>query len=122
RASVVPSTTLCLSVVDVASANPFAHAVATALALTGTHEQEPDAVELELYRAGPIEADDTSCVRVHAANGTPITIAVSLCAPVSTPPRLIVHGDRGSIELDYTLDRLTLHRDGQEPVTTTHQR
>lgn len=109
-------------VVDGALTNPFAHAVATALALTGTHEQEPDAVELELYRAGPIEADDTSCVRVHAANGTPITIAVSLCAPVSTPPRLIVHGDRGSIELDYTLDRLTLHRDGQEPVTTTHQR
>lgn len=109
-------------VVDGALTNPFAHAVATALALTGTGEQEPESVEVELYRAGPIEADDTSCVRVHAADGTPITIAVSLCAPVSTPPRLIVHGDRGSIELDYTLDRLTLHRDGQEPVTTTHSR
>src|SRR5699024_11686417 len=81
-------------VVDGALSNPFAHAVATALALTGTHEQEPDAVELELYRAGPIEADDTSCVRVHAANGTPITIAVSLCATVST--------DRTSTRLYYS--------------------
>lgn len=108
--------------VDGALTNPFAHAVATALDLTGTGEQEPESVEVELYRAGPIEADDTSCVRVHASDGTPITIAVSLCAPVSTPPRLIVHGDRGRIELDYTLDRLTLHRDGREPVTTTHPR
>lgn len=109
-------------VVDGALTNPFAHAVATALALTGTGAQEPESVEVELYRANPIEADDTSCVRVHTADGTPITIAVSLCAPVSNPPRLIVHGDRGSIDLDYTLDRVTLHRQGQESVTTVHPR
>lgn len=109
-------------VVDGALTNPFAHAVATALTLAGADTDAPPGIEVELFHAHPIESDDTSCVRVRTADGTPITVAVTLCAPGNPPPRLIVHGDRGRIELDYTLDRVTLSRPGHDPVTTTHPR
>ncbi|MBB6119941.1 Gfo/Idh/MocA family protein [Nocardiopsis algeriensis] len=109
-------------VVDGALTNPFAHAVATALALTGTAHRPPARIELELYRAHPIESDDTSSLRLHTADGLTATIAVTLCAPENTPPRLVVHGSRGRIELDYTLDLVTLHRPGRAPRTTRHPR
>lgn len=109
-------------VVDGALTNPFAHAVATALALAGADTHPPREVEVELFHAHPIESDDTSCLRARTADGTPITVAVTLCAPANPPPRLIVHGDRGRIELDYTLDRVTLSRPGHDAVTTTHPR
>ncbi|MFE3456044.1 Gfo/Idh/MocA family protein [Nocardiopsis aegyptia] len=109
-------------VVDGALTNPFAHAVATALAVAGAGEQAPRSVELDLFHAHPIESDDTSCVRLRTADGTPITVAVTLCAAHSEPPRLIVHGDLGRIDLDYTLDRVTVHRPGKAPATTTHSR
>ncbi|WP_285732926.1 Gfo/Idh/MocA family oxidoreductase [Nocardiopsis sp. ATB16-24] len=109
-------------VVDGALTNPFAHALATALAVTGTHTRAPARVELEMFHAHPIEADDTSCVRLHTDEGVPITLAVTLCAPEHLPPRLVVHGERGRIEFEYTLDRVTLHRPGRAPTTTTHPR
>ncbi|WP_304455116.1 Gfo/Idh/MocA family protein [Nocardiopsis sp. YSL2] len=109
-------------VVDGALTNPFAHAVATALAVAGAGEQAPRSVELDLFHAHPIESDDTSCLRLRTADGTTITVAVTLCATHSEPPRLIVHGDLGRIDLDYTLDRVTVHRPGQAPTTTTHPR
>ncbi|MFD6948591.1 oxidoreductase [Nocardiopsis sp. TSRI0078] len=109
-------------VVDGALTNPFAHALATALAVAGAQADAPDRVELEMFHAHPIEADDTSCVRVHTTEGLPITLAVTLCAPEHLPPRLVVHGELGRIELEYTLDRVTLHRPGRTPVTTTHTR
>ncbi|WAE76362.1 Gfo/Idh/MocA family oxidoreductase [Streptomonospora nanhaiensis] len=109
-------------VVDGALTNPFAHAVATALAVAGAATEAPRDVELELFHAHPIESDDTSCLRLRTADGTVITLAVTLCAPDSQPPRLVVHGERGRIELDYTLDRVTLHRPGRAPATTVHPR
>ncbi|NYH55261.1 putative dehydrogenase [Nocardiopsis arvandica] len=109
-------------VVDGALTNPFAHALATALAVTGSQADAPAGVELEMFHAHPIEADDTSCVRVRTSDGLPITLAVTLCAPEHLPPRLVVHGERGRIELEYTLDRLTLHQPGRAPVITTHPR
>ncbi|WP_159944490.1 MULTISPECIES: Gfo/Idh/MocA family protein [unclassified Nocardiopsis] len=109
-------------VVDGALTNPFAHALATALAVAGAQEEAPAGVELEMFHAHPIEADDTSCVRVRTRDGLPITLAVTLCAPEHLPPRLVVHGERGRIEFEYTLDRVTLHRPGHAPATTTHPR
>ncbi|MFI6576075.1 Gfo/Idh/MocA family protein [Nocardiopsis sp. NPDC050513] len=109
-------------VVDGALTNPFAHAVATALAVAGAATNIPAGIELELYRAHPIESDDTACLRVRTPDGTPITVAVTLCAQESLPPRLTVHGTTGRIDLDYTLDRVTLHRPGRDPVTTAHPR
>ncbi|GAB3125183.1 Gfo/Idh/MocA family oxidoreductase [Streptomyces calidiresistens] len=110
-------------VVDGALTNPFAHAVATVLALDGG---EITSIETELYRAFDIEADDTSCLRVRTSGGTtagaPLVVAVTLTAPEQRPPEITVHGERGRIVLRYTLDEVTLERDGEPAVTTTHGR
>ncbi|MEW9547393.1 DUF6807 family protein [Nonomuraea sp. NPDC050783] len=104
-----------VDVVDGALTNPFAHAVATALALTGSGVA---GIETELYHANPIESDDTSCVRIRLDDGLTVTIAVSLCAAERHEPYLVVHGDRGRATLVYTEDRLRVeHADGT--VTTT---
>jgi hypothetical protein len=39
-----------------------------------------EAVEVERYRAAPIEVDDTSCLRVEYAAGRVLTAAVTLAA------------------------------------------
>jgi len=109
-------------VVDGALTNPFAHAIATALAVAGADREVSGPVELELFHAHDIESDDTSCVRLHSPDGTPISVAVTLCAAEHRPPHLVVHGETGRIVFEYTLDRVTLHRDGAAPVTTEHSR
>ncbi|MGW5878152.1 Gfo/Idh/MocA family protein [Nocardiopsis terrae] len=109
-------------VVDGALTNPFAHAVATSLALARAEQDAPRSLELEMYHAHPIESDDTSSLRLRTRNGTVLTVAVTLCAPESQPPAITLHGDRASLTLEYTLDRITLHRPGHAPRTTTHGR
>ncbi|WP_068929074.1 Gfo/Idh/MocA family protein [Planobispora rosea] len=99
-------------VVDGALTNPFAHATATALAVAGAEELGSVAsVELELFHANPIEADDTAAARIHLANGQVITVAVTLCATGRSEPYLIVHGSAGTARLTYTTDDLdgTVH-------------
>ncbi|MGP3954379.1 DUF6807 family protein [Nonomuraea sp. 3N208] len=104
-----------VDVVDGALTNPFAHAVATALALVDGPIAE---IETELYHAHPIESDDTSCVRIRMDDGLVITVAVTLCAPERHEPYLVVHGDQGRATLVYTQDQLKIeHSDGW--VTTT---
>ncbi len=96
-------------VVDGALTNPFAHAVATALALDGsTGSDDVAGIELELLRSRDIEADDTSCLRLRTARGTTIVIAVTLCAASESEPVVVVHGSRGRAELHYTRDVLVL--------------
>lgn len=96
-------------VVDGALTNPFAHAIATALALDGsTGVEDVRSVDLELLRARPIEADDTSCARVRTARGTVIVFAGTLCADRPHEPVLIAHGSRGRAELHYTTDLLVV--------------
>ncbi|SDD49398.1 Predicted dehydrogenase [Geodermatophilus telluris] len=104
-------------VVDGALTNPFAHAVATALAVDGA-AAVADA-QVELYRAHPIEADDTSCLRVVTDRGTEVTVAVTLCADRDVEPHLVVHGTRGRVVLHYRPGRVRLERDG-EVETTEH--
>ncbi|MGM1061666.1 DUF6807 family protein [Saccharothrix sp. Mg75] len=100
-------------VVDGALTNPFAHAVATALALDGsTGVDDVHDIELELLRARDIEADDTSCLRLRTRRGTVVVVAVTLCAEVPREPVLVVHGDGPRAELHYTEHRLVL--DGVE--------
>ncbi|MDB1088482.1 Gfo/Idh/MocA family oxidoreductase [Streptomyces sp. ACA25] len=110
-------------VVDGALTNPFAHAVATVLALDGG---EITSIETELFHAFDIEADDTSCLRVRTsgglADGAPLTVAVTLAAPEQRPPVITVHGERGRISLWYTLDQVRLERAGEPSVTTTYER
>lgn len=112
-----------VAVTDGALTNPFAHAVAAALAVAEAEQAGavPE-IDVELYRANEIEADDTSCVRLRLADGTVLTVAVTLCAPTRNEPSLVVHGETGRATLDYTHDRVTLELGDAAPVTTTHAR
>lgn len=93
------------AVVDGVVTNPLAHAVATALLLAGaSRAQDVATVELDLAHANPIEADDTSSVRVTTTDGLRVALGLTLCAGVQTPPHLVVHGTAGRVVLHYTRD------------------
>ncbi len=99
-------------VVDGVVTNPLAHAVATALRIGGATTAEDVAwVDTDLYRANPIEADDTSSVRVVGADGMRYGFGLTLCAAERTPARVLVLGTRGEIALEYEHDRLRLSTD-----------
>ncbi|MBO3750052.1 PmoA family protein [Streptosporangiaceae bacterium NEAU-GS5] len=108
-----------VQVVDGALTNPFAHAVATALAVV---DGPIAGIETELYRAHPIESDDTSCVRIRMDDGLEITIAVSLCATERHEPYLVAHGDAGRATLIYTEDRLKVELPDGSVTTTVYER
>ena len=94
-----------VDVLDGAVTNPLAHAVATALALVGCRTAADVArVEVELYRANPIEGDDTSAVRVTTRAGLVATASLTLCAAEETLPTVRVRGTEGHATLSYTLD------------------
>ncbi|MGP3933568.1 DUF6807 family protein [Nonomuraea sp. KM88] len=106
-------------VVDGALTNPFAHAVATALALVDGPIAD---IETELYRANTIESDDTSCVRIRLDDGLVLTVAVSLCAPERHEPYLVVHGDAGRATLVYTQDSVRVELPDGSVTTTVYDR
>jgi predicted dehydrogenase len=96
-----------VDVVDGALTNPFAHAVATALAVAGADGRGSVAsVETELFHANAIESDDTSAIRIHLADGPPIVAAVTLCAAERGEPYVVVHGSEGKITFTYTTDEI----------------
>lgn len=100
-----------VDVVDGVVTNPLAHAVVTALELGGVGRSEQVAsVEVDLYHANPIEADDTSSVLVRSVDGPTFSFAFTLCAPVRTPARITVHGSRARLVLYYETDRIEVHR------------
>jgi predicted dehydrogenase len=103
-----------VAVVDGAVTNAFAHASATALLVDGAGTAEQVlGVETELYRANPIESDDTSSIRIRTTRGTTIVAALTLAAePPGGDPRIIVHGSRGRAVLTYPSDQLDLTVDG----------
>ncbi|MGP4085887.1 Gfo/Idh/MocA family protein [Streptomyces sp. KR55] len=112
-----------VDVIDGALTNPLAHAVATALALSGaTRAEDVTAIETELWRANAIEADDTSCVRVTTTGGRPVTVAATLCAERPDEPYVLVHGSRGRITLWYKQDRVLLQRADHGPQESEHGR
>ncbi|WP_328947455.1 Gfo/Idh/MocA family oxidoreductase [Streptomyces sp. NBC_00184] len=99
-------------VADGALTNPFAHAVATALALDrSTGWDDVADLDAELLRVRDIQVDDTSCLRLRTRHNTVITIAVTLAAQTPTEPVVVVHGTQRRAELHYTRDLLVL--DGQ---------
>jgi len=96
-----------VAVVDGAVTNPLAHATAAALLIDGsTGVDDVRSVEAELFRANPIESDDTSSVRIVTGRGTPILIAVTLCATEHLEAQVIVHGSEGRAVLQYQSDLL----------------
>ncbi|WP_165945610.1 Gfo/Idh/MocA family oxidoreductase [Micromonospora sp. KC606] len=92
---------------DGALTNPFAHGVALALRLDGSGGDQPiGEVELDTYRTRAVEAHDTASARVRTALGTPVTMAVTLCAEQPVEPVIEVFGSAGTAVLHYTEDRL----------------
>ncbi|WP_030450855.1 DUF6807 family protein [Herbidospora cretacea] len=112
-----------VDVMDGALTNPFAHAVATALAVAGKRAADDVAgIDAELFHANPIEADDTSCLRIRLSDGPPITIAVTLTADRRHEPYVTVHGTEGRITLTYTLDKVRVESRARGVSTTTYAR
>jgi predicted dehydrogenase len=98
-----------VDVVDGVVTNPLAHAVAAALRVGGANRAEDVAVvETELFHAHDIEADDTSAVRILTTHGPegglPIALGLTVCAPVQSEPRILVHGSAGRITFRYKTD------------------
>ncbi len=105
-------------VCDGALTNPFAHATAVALRIDGSDRLGDLArIETELYRANPIQADDTSCLRVTSRRGTTIAVGVTLCAAENREPHVVVHGSRGRAVYSYT--RHNLQTTGPDGTTDT---
>jgi predicted dehydrogenase len=96
-------------VLDGALTNPFAHALVTAVAaLTDPSDVVVDRLELDLYRANLIETHDTGALRLRLRGLPPVTVAATLCAETSIPPRVTVHGSLQSATLRYEEDTLTV--------------
>jgi len=93
-------------VTDGALTNPFAHATASALRVAGARDDAEVSVELERFRVISPESDDTAAARL-TVDGLPIVVAVTLCAAEQRPPIIVVHGEQGRLELEYTTDTLT---------------
>jgi predicted dehydrogenase len=110
---------------DGALTNPFAHAIVTALAVLGKDAmaQVPERISLELFHANPVEADDTSAVRIELRDAPPILVAVSVCAPkpAEIDPWVRVQGTEGEAVFAYTAGRLTVSNgSGVEVLSETH--
>ncbi len=99
-----------IPVVDGAVTNPFAHAVAASLRIAGSDRSgELARIEAELFHANPIEADDTSSVRITTNTGRTIAIGLTLCAKENQDPYITVRGEHGQAQLWYTRDELRLN-------------
>jgi len=104
---------------DGALTNPFAHAVMNCLVVAGTADIE--AVEVERFRANPIEVDDTGCLRVTMKGGQRFVVAVTLCAEDMEPPALRLSGPKGSAGWAYESDVLWV-RSGSQSWTEAFAR
>ncbi|MFC0105380.1 Gfo/Idh/MocA family protein [Kibdelosporangium aridum] len=96
-------------VVDGVLTNPFAHAVATALLVTGKADALPQHIETELYQARQIEADDTSCARLRFPNGLEVVAAATLCTEQEFEPYVVLHGTRGKARWWYRSNILEIN-------------
>jgi predicted dehydrogenase len=110
---------------DGVATNALAHAVAQALRVAGVSDLDAvRAVRTELYKANvDNESDDTTWIGVQADGALPISIALTLCGPGDDqPPTVSVVGDAGRIDLQYTVDALTVDRGDGAPVTEKYDR
>jgi predicted dehydrogenase len=101
-------------VVDGSLTNPFAHAVASAILVTGQADTLPRRVELELHHARRIEADDTACTRITFADGLQVVAAATLCAEGQQEPYVVLHTTKGKARWWYRDDRLEVN---DEPIS-----
>ncbi|MET0238112.1 MAG: Gfo/Idh/MocA family oxidoreductase [Kibdelosporangium sp.] len=104
-------------VVDGSLTNPFAHAIATAVLVAGKADVLPQEIEVELYHARQIEADDTACARLVFANGLQVVAAATLCAEREFEPYVVLHGTRGRARWWYRSNVLEIN--GEQVPTGT---
>jgi predicted dehydrogenase len=97
------------AVVDGTLTNPFAHAIATAILVTGKADVLPQRIEVELYQARRIEADDTASARLIFADGLPVVVAATLCADREVEPYVVLHGTRGKAKWWYRSNFLEIN-------------
>ena len=97
--------------------NALSHAVNLMLFLGSPRPQRsltPSAVQAELYRANPIEAADTVCMRVRTAEGVEVFFAVSHCTDRSENPRIAIETETARMIIDYIEDVSIHWKDGRE--------
>ena len=95
-------------VVDGVLTNALSHAVATALHIAGARRREDIArIELELYRANDIEADDTSSARITLADGRIVSAALTLAGAAQDEPLIEVRTPSTDALFSYTNDVIT---------------
>jgi predicted dehydrogenase len=94
---------------DGALSNPFAHAVMNCLVALGADNAGlVSTVDVERYRANPIEVEDTACARVTLRNGAKFSIAVTLCAERVEAPALHLRGPLGTATWSYEGDIVSM--------------
>ncbi|MFD2334316.1 Gfo/Idh/MocA family protein [Cohnella sp. GCM10020058] len=104
-------------VLDGAFHNPAAHLLYSALKLAETaagavgRESQPVSVAAEMYRANPIESDDTTAMRIEMSDGTALFYYVTLCARETETQRIRIEGAEGAIEWNYD-DQVRIWRYG----------
>lgn len=94
-------------VADGVTTNPLSHSVSAALHLAGLDRVDRiGRITTELYHAHPIEADDTSFIRVDpvAEDGVPVLAALTVCAPEHEVATVTAVGTEGRIVFHYTED------------------
>ncbi|MGN8048893.1 DUF6807 family protein [Curtobacterium sp. 22159] len=102
-----------VDVVDGVVTNPLAHAVATALRVAHLQQAEDvEHVDVDAYRANPIDADDTTALRIVPAgpDGARPTVSAALtlaaAGEADVPPVVEVVGEHGTITFHYTDDEV----------------
>ena len=96
-----------IDVMDGVATNALAHAVITALHIAGIKTaSDVRQIEIEAYRANPIDADDTTSIRVTPNHGPIVVAALTLCASEQTKPLVEISGDKGVAILEYVTDDL----------------
>ena len=104
-------------VLDAPHHNALSHAVNLMLFLGSSRPQRsltPVSVQAELYRANPIEAADTVCMRVATAEAVDLFFAASHCTDRSENPRFTVDTEAARISIDYVKEVCISWRDGRE--------
>ncbi|ORX39555.1 oxidoreductase family, NAD-binding Rossmann fold domain protein [Kockovaella imperatae] len=100
-------------VMDGVATNALSHAVVTGLRIAGARRVDDVLdVQVEGYRANPVDSDDTISIRITLRQGPIITAGLTLCASEQVSPVIEVVGERGTAVFEYTTDDVQLTLDG----------